>query len=52
LLVTATDGFVTITGTTRSMAVEEAVPMVARQVDGVEEVQSKVEFIPAYPPGT
>jgi cytidylate kinase len=52
LTVTATEGFVTITGTTRSMRVEEAVGMVARQVHGVEEVQSKVEFIPAYPPGT
>jgi hypothetical protein len=49
LSVTAEDGIVTITGTTHSAEVQEAVPVVARQVDGVEEVQAKITFVPHYP---
>ena len=52
LSVTAADGVVTITGTTRSMKVEEAIPVVVRRVDGVKEVQSRVVFIPVYSGGT
>ena len=52
LAVTAEEGLVTITGTTSSAEVQEAVPLVARRVAGVEEVQAKVEFLPVYPPGT
>ena len=52
LSVTAEDGIVTITGSTHSAEVEEAIPLVARRVAGVEEVQAKIEFLPVYPPGT
>jgi cytidylate kinase len=40
--VTAADGVVTITGTTRWPEVEEAVPAVVRRVGGVKEVHSRV----------
>jgi len=49
LKVVAEDGIVTITGETRSLAVDEAIDLVARQVDGVTEVRSRVTFIPVYP---
>jgi len=47
--VAAADGIVTVTGITRSTAVEEAVPAVIRRVEGVKEVRSKIVFIPPYP---
>jgi osmotically-inducible protein OsmY len=47
--VLAAEGIVTITGTTQSQQVEEAVPVVVRGVDGVREVQSKVMYLPVYP---
>jgi cytidylate kinase len=47
--VVADDGIVTIAGETRSPGLDEAVHLVARQVDGVKEVRSKVVFIPTYP---
>ena len=40
--VTAADGIVTITGTTRWPEVEQAVPAVVRRVEGVKEVHSHV----------
>jgi len=43
--VTATDGVVTITGTTRWPEVERILPAVVRQVEGVKEVYSQV-FVP------
>ncbi len=43
--VIAADGIVTITGTTRWPEVERAVPAVARAVEGVKEVRSRV-FLP------
>ena len=49
LEVVAEEGVVTITGETHSPAVDEAVDLVARRVDGVKEVRSKVVFIPVYP---
>src|SRR5574337_46658 len=49
LSVTAADGIVTVTGTTQSPAVEEAVLAVVRRVDGVKEVRSKMVFVPIYP---
>jgi len=49
LKATAHSGVVTITGATRSPAVEEAVPAVVREIDGVKEVRYKIEFIPVYP---
>jgi cytidylate kinase len=49
LEVVAADGVVTITGETRVQGVEEAVRLVARQVVGVQEVRSKVVFLPTYP---
>ena len=48
LSVVAEDGIVTISGTTQSAAVEEAAPAVARQVEGVREVQSKITFVPPF----
>ncbi len=50
LEVTADNGVVTITGETRLPAVEEAIPSVVRQVDGVKEVRYKIVFIPVYTP--
>jgi cytidylate kinase len=50
LRVTTDNGVVTITGETRSPAVEEAVPIVVRQVDGVKEVRYKIVFVPVYTP--
>jgi cytidylate kinase len=47
--VVAEDGIVTITGETRLQALNEAVQAVARQVDGVKDVTSKVVFIPTFP---
>jgi cytidylate kinase len=47
--VTAADGIVTITGTTHSSEVQEAVPLMARRVDGVKEVQAHITFLPVYP---
>jgi cytidylate kinase len=49
--VTAADGYVTITGSTYSVEVEKAIPLVARRVDGVEEVQAKIMCIPDYHAG-
>jgi len=49
LEVVADDGIVTVAGEARSPGVDEAVHVVARQVDGVKEVRSKVVFIPTYP---
>jgi cytidylate kinase len=46
LEVAADDGVVTVTGTTRSPPVVEAVPMVARGVDGVKEIRSAVKYLP------
>lgn len=43
--VTAADGIVTVTGTTRWPEVERAVPVVVRAVAGVQEVRSQV-FVP------
>jgi len=40
--VTAADGIVTVTGTTRWPEVERAVPVVVRAVEGVKEVRSQV----------
>lgn len=45
LEVTADDGIVTITGTTQSPVVMEAVPSVARQVGGVKDVRTEVRFL-------
>jgi cytidylate kinase len=50
LKVTADNGVVTITGETRSPAVEEAVPVVVRELDGVKEVRYKIVFVPVYTP--
>lgn len=49
LVVVADGGIVTITGRTQTPAVDKAIEMVARSVDGVTEVRSKVVFIPVYP---
>jgi cytidylate kinase len=46
-VVTAADGIVTITGTTRWPEIEHAVPEVVRRVEGVKEVRSQV-FLPAH----
>jgi len=43
--VVADDGIVTVTGTTQSPAVMEAVPLVVRQVEGVKEVRSRVRLL-------
>jgi cytidylate kinase len=43
--VTADDGIVSVTGTTQSPALLEAVAAVAREVDGVKEVRSAVRFL-------
>ncbi len=51
LTVVAKEGTVTITGETRSPDAEGAIDVVARQIDGVKEVRSKVVFI-ATVPGT
>ena len=48
LNVVAEDGIVTITGETYSPDLDEAIDLVARQVDGVTEVRSKVVFIPTF----
>jgi len=40
---------VTITGQTQAPAVDKAIEAVARTVEGVMEVRSKVVFIPVYP---
>jgi cytidylate kinase len=45
--VTAADGLVTITGTTRWPEVEQAVPEVVRRVEGVKEVRSRV-LVPVH----
>jgi hypothetical protein len=45
LKVETDDGLVTVTGTTQSPAVIEAVPLVVRQVDGVKNVRSEVRFL-------
>jgi cytidylate kinase len=49
LEVSADAGIVTIRGQTNSPAVNKAIEAVARSVDGVMEVRSKVVFIPVYP---
>jgi cytidylate kinase len=46
--VVAEDGIVTISGETRLPSLNEAVEAVAREVDGVTEVRSKVVFIPPF----
>jgi osmotically-inducible protein OsmY len=43
--VVADDGIVTVTGTTQSPAIIEAVPVVVRQVDGVKELKAKVRLL-------
>jgi cytidylate kinase len=43
--VTASNGIVTITGTTQSPAVLEAVPLVVRQIEGVKDVRSEARFL-------
>ncbi len=48
LKVVAEDGVVTITGETRAPDLDEAIDLVARQVDGVKEVRSKVVFIATF----
>ncbi len=45
LKVVADDGSVTVTGTTQSPAVIEAVPLVSRQVEGVKVLKSEVRFL-------
>jgi osmotically-inducible protein OsmY len=45
LEVSADQGVVTIVGTTQSPAILEAVPLVARQVEGVTEVVSHVRML-------
>jgi osmotically-inducible protein OsmY len=45
LQVTADDGIVTVTGTTQSPALLEAVAAVAREVEGVRDVRSEVRFL-------
>jgi osmotically-inducible protein OsmY len=42
LKVTANDGVVTITGTTKWPEVADAVPSVVRQVEGVKDVKSQI----------
>jgi cytidylate kinase len=49
LRVTADDGIVTITGTTRLPAVVDLVPSVARHVEGVKEVRSEVTTVTPSP---
>jgi cytidylate kinase len=48
LNVVAEDGVLTITGETRAPDIDEAIDLVARQVDGVTEVRSKVVVIPTF----
>ncbi|MBP1655173.1 MAG: hypothetical protein H6Q28_1729 [Bacteroidetes bacterium] len=43
--VIAADGVVTVSGTTQSPALIEAVPIVVRQVDGVKEVQARIRLL-------
>ena len=45
LEVAADDGIVTVTGTTQSPVVIEAVPLVARQVGGVKDIKVEVRFL-------
>jgi osmotically-inducible protein OsmY len=49
LEVVADRGTVTISGRTSSQALDKAIETVARTVDGVMEVRSKVVVIPVYP---
>ena len=49
LSVTANGGIVTITGTTRTPAVLEVVPLVVRQVEGVKEVRSELITVTPVP---
>jgi osmotically-inducible protein OsmY len=49
LEVLADGGIVTITGHTNAPAADKAIEAVARTVDGVMEVRSKVVFFPVYP---
>ncbi|MBI4537686.1 MAG: cytidylate kinase family protein [candidate division NC10 bacterium] len=46
--VVADGGILTITGTTRSQAVLDAVPEVARKADGVKDVHAKIALAPIY----
>lgn len=48
--VVADDGVVTVTGTTGSQAVVEAIPLVAGQVEGVKEVRCEVGIGSVYEP--
>jgi cytidylate kinase len=48
LEVVADGGIVTISGETQSAAAAEAIELVARQVDGVKELRSRVVVIPVY----
>lgn len=48
LEVAAEGGIVTISGETRAPDLDEAIDLVARQVDGVTEVRSKVVVIPTF----
>jgi hypothetical protein len=48
--VVADDGVVTITGTTGSQPVVEAIPLVAREVEGVKEVKCEVGIGSVYEP--
>jgi cytidylate kinase len=43
--VTANDGVVTVTGTTQSPSVLEAIPAAVRQVEGVTDVRNEVRFL-------
>jgi cytidylate kinase len=52
LKVTADDGIVTITGTTRWSEVAEAAPAVARRIEGVKEVRSEITGGTPPPPLT
>jgi len=45
VVVTADDGVITVTGTTQSPSLREAVPVVARTVLGVTDVRSAVRFL-------
>jgi osmotically-inducible protein OsmY len=52
LEVTADNGIVTVTGTTQSPALLEAVATVAREVSGVREVRSAVRYLREGSSGT
>ena len=47
--VVADGGIVTLGGKTESQGVEQTAPLIARQVDGVTEVRSKIALVRTYP---